>query len=113
MITLLGLHCPTFSDNSCFGFGSGHILLCIPPTGTEDAIRAVKWYPKDQDVLAIASDKNIYIIDLANTHALHGQPLPHSDLHHIGQIFNVPSVSCHYHNLIQNIDDHFIDYCRF
>jgi hypothetical protein len=33
----------------------------IPTTGPEDAIRAVKlvkWYPKDQDVLAIASDKS-------------------------------------------------------
>ncbi|KAJ3491804.1 hypothetical protein NLJ89_g11306 [Agrocybe chaxingu] len=69
----------------------GRILLCVPPTNDSDAIRAVKWHPKDPDTLAIASDNQIYVIDLANTHALHGQPLPHSDLHHIGQPFNVPS----------------------
>lgn len=93
-LSLSAFQCLIFPDVSCFG--SGRLLLCIPPPGPEDAIRAVKWHPKDQDVLAIASDKNICVIDLANTHALHGQPLPHSDLHHIGQLFNVPSVSCRY-----------------
>lgn len=75
-------------------FFSGRLLLCVPPTSdTHDAIRAVKWHPKESDTLAIATEDKIYVIDLANTHALHGQPLPHSDLHHIGQVFNVPSVS--------------------
>ena len=64
----------------------------MPPTNDHDAIRAVKWHPKDPDTLAIASDSKIFLVDLANTHALHVQPLPHSDLHHIGQVFNVPSV---------------------
>ncbi|KAF9483827.1 hypothetical protein BDN70DRAFT_241709 [Pholiota conissans] len=70
----------------------GRVLLCLPPTGDpHDAIRAVKWHSKEADILAIAADDKIYVIDLANTHALHGQPLPHSDLHHIGQLFNVHS----------------------
>ncbi|PPQ78521.1 hypothetical protein CVT25_011793 [Psilocybe cyanescens] len=70
----------------------GRLLLCVPPTTDHhDAIRAVKWHPKDPNTLAIAADDKIYVIDLTNTVALHGQPLPHSDLHHIGQLFNVSS----------------------
>lgn len=73
---------------------SGRLLLCVPPT-TEprEAIRAVKWHPKDPNMLAIAAEDRIFVIDLTNTIALHGQPLPHSDLHHIGQLFTVENVS--------------------
>lgn len=73
---------------------SGLLLLCVPPTSDVDALRAVKWHPKEPDTLAVASDNKIYVIDLANTLALHNQPLPHADLHHIGQLFTVSSV-CH------------------
>ncbi|KAF8163142.1 hypothetical protein B0H34DRAFT_764448 [Crassisporium funariophilum] len=69
----------------------GRILLCVPPTNGHEGLRAVKWHPKEEDTLAVASDTKIYVIDLANTHALHGQPLPVSDLHHIGQLFTVTS----------------------
>ena len=69
-------------------------MLCVPPTtDSRDAIRAVKWHPKDSNMLAIAAEDRIYVIDLMNTIALHGQPLPHSDLHHIGQLFTVDNVS--------------------
>ena len=86
---------PFFGPSSLLTFFfSGRLLLCVPPTlDSHDAIRAVKWHPKEVDTLAITTEDRIYVIDLANTHALHGQPLPHSDLHHIGQVFNVPSVS--------------------
>lgn len=70
----------------------GHLLLCVPPTNAPDALRAVKWHPRDPDTLAVASDNRVYVIDLANTHALHKQPLAHSDLHHLGQVFTVASV---------------------
>ncbi|KAF8969897.1 hypothetical protein BDZ97DRAFT_1915012 [Flammula alnicola] len=70
----------------------GRVLLCVPPASDpHDAIRAVKWHPKEADTLAIAADDKIFVIDLANTHALHGQPLSHSNLHHVGQLFNVHS----------------------
>jgi len=70
----------------------GSILLCIPPTIDEDAIRAVKWNPKDPDTLAIASDNKIFVIDLASTQDSQGSPLPHSELYQLGVVFNVPSV---------------------
>ena len=65
----------------------------MPPTHDDDAIRAVKWHPKDADTLAIASDNKVFVIDLANTQDLQGHSLPHSDLYHLGPVFNVPSVS--------------------
>ncbi|RDB21329.1 Uncharacterized protein C20G4.08 [Hypsizygus marmoreus] len=69
----------------------GHILLCIPPA-TDDALHAVKWHPKDPDTLAVASENKVYIIDLVNSDSYyHGQPIPHSNLRHISQVFSVSS----------------------
>ncbi|KAF8905988.1 hypothetical protein CPB84DRAFT_1705198 [Gymnopilus junonius] len=68
----------------------GRLLLCVPPTtDPREAIRAVKWHPKDSNMVAIAAEDRVFVVDLTNTIALHGQPLPHSDLHHIGQLFTV------------------------
>ncbi|KAF9452878.1 hypothetical protein P691DRAFT_803161 [Macrolepiota fuliginosa MF-IS2] len=69
----------------------GSLILCVPPTNSSEALRAVKWHPKDPDTLAVASDNKVYVIDLANTHALSKLPLAHADLHHLGQVFSVPS----------------------
>ncbi|KAF9001924.1 hypothetical protein BDQ17DRAFT_1357730 [Cyathus striatus] len=69
----------------------GHILLCVPPAPDPDALRYVKWHPKQVDTVAVASSNAVYVIDLENTRALHGQPLPQSDLHHLGQRFFVSS----------------------
>jgi hypothetical protein len=71
---------------------SGTLILCVPPTNTPEALRSVKWHPKDPDTLAVASDNKVYAIDLANTHALSKLPLAHADLHHLGQVFTVSSV---------------------
>lgn len=65
----------------------------MPPTNDDDAIRAVKWHPKDADTLAIASDNKFFVIDLANTQVIQGHSVPHSDLFHLGPVFNVPSVN--------------------
>lgn len=73
-------------------FFSGTLILCVPPISTPEALRSVKWHTKDPDTLAVASDNKIYVIDLANTHALSRLPLAHADLHHLGQVFTVPSV---------------------
>ncbi|KXN90514.1 hypothetical protein AN958_04186 [Leucoagaricus sp. SymC.cos] len=69
----------------------GTLILCVPPTNTLEALRSVKWHPKDPDTLAVASDNKVFVIDLANTHALSKLPLAHADLHHLGQVFTVPS----------------------
>ncbi|EAU88362.2 hypothetical protein CC1G_05128 [Coprinopsis cinerea okayama7 len=72
----------------------GDLLLCIPPTNNPvDALRAVKWHPKEPGTLAIASDSKIYVIHLTDIANLQG-PVPHGDLHHIGQMYGVPSMIC-------------------
>lgn len=74
-------------------YDRGALLLCVPPSHDSDALQSVRWHPKEPDTLAVASENQIYLIDLANTPALRGQTLAQSDLHHIGQVFSVPSVS--------------------
>ncbi|KAH6918752.1 hypothetical protein BKA70DRAFT_1248170 [Coprinopsis sp. MPI-PUGE-AT-0042] len=72
----------------------GDLLLCIPPTNDPvDALRAVKWHPKEPDTLAIASDTKIFVIHLSDIMNLRG-PVPHSDLRHISALYTVPSMIC-------------------
>ncbi|KAJ7582598.1 hypothetical protein C8J56DRAFT_955205 [Mycena floridula] len=68
----------------------GQVLLCVPPSNDPDGLQAVKWHPKEPDTLAVASESQIYLIDLANTQPYHGQTLALSDLQHIGQLFTAP-----------------------
>jgi hypothetical protein len=73
---------------------SGQLLLCVPPATDADALHSVKWHPKQPDTLAIASQSNIYLIDLINAaHISRSQALPQSELDHISQVFSVRSVS--------------------
>ncbi|KAF5373132.1 hypothetical protein D9758_001691 [Tetrapyrgos nigripes] len=70
----------------------GQLLLCVaPPSNSQEPLQFVKWHPKEPDTLAVASESQIYLIDLVNTHALRGQTLPQSDLHHIGTLFHLAS----------------------
>ncbi|KAJ6500470.1 hypothetical protein C8R45DRAFT_863011 [Mycena sanguinolenta] len=72
----------------------GQLLLCVAPVGsdsTSDALHSVKWHPKEPDMLAVASQSKVYLIDLQTIHSLHGQPIPQSDLSHISQPFSIPS----------------------
>ncbi|THV07877.1 hypothetical protein K435DRAFT_772233 [Dendrothele bispora CBS 962.96] len=70
----------------------GQLLLCVaPPHNNQESLQSVKWHPKEPDTLAVASESQIYLIDLANTRALQGQTLPQSDLHHIGSVFPLAS----------------------
>ncbi|KAL0947371.1 hypothetical protein HGRIS_013487 [Hohenbuehelia grisea] len=69
----------------------GQLMLCVPPPLDGDVLHSVKWHPNEPDTLAVASDSKIFLIDLANTHALRGQPVPQSELHHIGEQFNMTS----------------------
>ncbi|KAJ3997522.1 hypothetical protein F5050DRAFT_1399834 [Lentinula boryana] len=68
------------------------ILLCIGPSSHhQSALTMVKWHPKDQDTLAVASESQLCLIDLANAPALRGQVLTQADLQHIGQTFPMTS----------------------
>jgi len=69
----------------------GTLLLCVPPATDHDMLHSVKWHPRDPDTLAVASENKVYLIDLSSIPHFHGQQMPHSDLHHISQLFFVSS----------------------
>jgi hypothetical protein len=74
---------------------SGQQLLCIPPTPEPDGFHSVKWHPKQPDMLAVASQTTIYLIDLVDAARIwRGQPMSHNDLSRISQLFSVASVRC-------------------
>ncbi|KAG6836648.1 hypothetical protein H0H93_005478 [Arthromyces matolae] len=69
----------------------GEILLCIEPSDN-DGIHAVKWHPKDPNILAVATANKLYLVDLATLHShYHGQPITLQSLNHISQTFTVSS----------------------
>lgn len=73
-------------------FHSGTLVLNVPPS-TVSPLISVKWHPLSNETLAVTSESRVYLIDLVNTHSLGSQPFPQGDLHHISQVFEVPSVS--------------------
>ncbi|KAK7049242.1 hypothetical protein VNI00_005843 [Paramarasmius palmivorus] len=69
----------------------GQLLLCVIPSNDHEPLTLVKWNPRDPDQLAVASDSQIYLLDLALVHNLRGQNAFQSDLHQIGSIFPLSS----------------------
>ncbi|ESK88309.1 wd40 repeat-containing nuclear protein [Moniliophthora roreri MCA 2997] len=69
----------------------GQLLLCVTPSNDHEPLQLVKWNPKEPDQLAVASESQIYLLDLGLAHALRGQSILQSDLHQIGQIFSLSS----------------------
>ncbi|KAG6817085.1 hypothetical protein H0H87_012853 [Tephrocybe sp. NHM501043] len=69
----------------------GEVLLCVHPANV-DRIYAVKWHPKDPNILAVATENRLYLIDLITVHSHHrGQPISLSTLTHITQTYTVSS----------------------
>lgn len=68
----------------------GTLVLNVPPS-TVSPLISVKWHPLSNETLAVTSESRVYLIDLVNTHSLGSQPFPQGDLHHISQVFEVPS----------------------
>lgn len=72
----------------------GTLILCVePPAGDVDPLMAVKWHPKESDTLAVASENQVYLIDLANVTGLHDGHISQSELRHIGHSLTLSSVS--------------------
>ena len=97
---------------------SGHLLLCVPPSGDYEPLHSVKWHPKDPEKLAVASDSRIYLIDLATTLGFQNRPVSHAELHMLGQMFTVASVrhrtQCIYHvntDIVHSPLSHLISMC--
>ncbi|KAI0079997.1 hypothetical protein K474DRAFT_440600 [Panus rudis PR-1116 ss-1] len=70
----------------------GTIMLCVLPTADMDPLRSVKWHPQDPELVTVASDNNMYMINIADAaHIFGGQPIHQSDLARVAQVFTVPS----------------------
>ena len=75
-------------------FPRGKIVLCVLPVNDLDPLHAVKWHPQEPDYVAVASETNVYFVNIADAlHVFGGEPIPQSELQRVGQIFSVPSVS--------------------
>ncbi|KAI0781076.1 hypothetical protein BD413DRAFT_462702 [Trametes elegans] len=70
----------------------GRVMLCVYPQNDIDPLHAVKWHPQQPDLVAVASDTNVYLINITDAaHVFGGEPISQLDLHRVGQIFSVPS----------------------
>ncbi|THH32998.1 hypothetical protein EUX98_g1193 [Antrodiella citrinella] len=70
----------------------GVIALCVLPAQEYEPLRSVKWHPQKSDLVAVASDTNIYFVNIADAaHIFGGEPIPQAELHRVAQIFSVPS----------------------
>ncbi|KAH8117243.1 hypothetical protein DFH11DRAFT_1724294 [Phellopilus nigrolimitatus] len=70
----------------------GKLLVCIVPSNDFEPLHSVKWHPKDLDTLAVASDSNIYLLNVADAaNVFRGTPFTQDDLRRVAQIFTVAS----------------------
>ena len=54
----------------------------------------MKWHPKQQDTLAVASGSDIYVLNIADaSRAFHGEPIVQSELHRLVQSMRMLVVS--------------------
>ena len=73
---------------------SGKILLCVLPSMGQEALHSVKWHPKQQDTVAVASENDIYVLNINEADRMfEGEPIVQSDLHRIVQSIRMPAVS--------------------
>jgi hypothetical protein len=72
----------------------GRVLLCVYPSADAEALLSVKWHPKQPDQLAVGSENKIHLLNILDAaHVFQGEPVPSTELHHVGPIFQMPSVS--------------------
>lgn len=63
------------------------------PSQDLDPLHSVKWHPQQPDLVAVASDSSIYLININDAANMwQGDPIPQSELARVSQLFSVPSV---------------------
>ncbi|KAI0703597.1 hypothetical protein BC835DRAFT_1262691 [Cytidiella melzeri] len=71
---------------------AGKIVLCVLPANDLDPLHAVKWHPREPDYVAVASETNVYLVNISDAlQVFGGEPIPQSELQRVGQLFSVPS----------------------
>ncbi|KAH9934831.1 uncharacterized protein B0H18DRAFT_978500 [Fomitopsis serialis] len=69
----------------------GTIMLCVEPTDV-DSLHAVKWHPQQPDLVAVASEKTVYLVNVVDAaHVFNGEPIPQAELHRVAQTYAVSS----------------------
>ena len=75
-------------------FDSGQVVLCVLPTNDMNPLHAVKWHPQYPDLVAVASEPSVYLINIADAHhRFGGEPISQAELHRVSQIYSAQSVS--------------------
>ena len=73
---------------------SGKILLCVLPSAGQEALHSVKWHSKQHNTVAVASENDIYVLNILEADRFfEGEPIMQSDLHRFVQPFRMPAVS--------------------
>ena len=77
-----------------FYWFSGKILLCILPSAGQEALHSVKWHSKQYNTVAVASENDIYVLNILEAaRYFEGEPIMQSELHRFVQSFRMPAVS--------------------
>lgn len=73
---------------------SGKILLCVLPSAGQEALHSVKWHSKQYNTVAVASENDIYVLNIFEAaRYFEGEPIAQSELHRFVQSFRMPAVS--------------------
>jgi hypothetical protein len=73
---------------------SGKILLCVLPSAGQEALHSVKWHSKQYNTVAVASENDIYVLNIFEAaRYFEGEPIMQSELHRFVQSFRMPAVS--------------------
>lgn len=70
------------------------IILHVPPHPDVSGFKVVKWHPKQANILAVASEKEIYLLNIEEAHSAFGsEGVTQNELSRVATVFAVPSVS--------------------
>ncbi|KAI9458037.1 hypothetical protein F5148DRAFT_1221565 [Russula earlei] len=70
----------------------GKILLCVLPSGGQEALHSVKWHPKQYNIVAVASENDIYVLNIFDAaRFFDGEPIIQSELHRFVQSIRMPA----------------------
>ena len=73
---------------------SGKVLLCVLPSAGQEALHSVKWHSKQYNTVAVASENDIYVLNIFEAaRYFEGEPIMQSELHRFVPSFRMPAVS--------------------
>ncbi|KAG9015018.1 hypothetical protein FRB94_007090 [Tulasnella sp. JGI-2019a] len=68
------------------------IILHVPPQPNAPGFRVVKWHPKQAGMLAVASEKEIYLLNIDEAYQVFGsEGVSQEELSRVSKVFSIPS----------------------